>query len=149
MFWVPQTIANVPEKLRSFDSWSKIYTILPPFKLSLQYIKYQESMYRSPTMSLHAIAFWENVKSPSNSYVESYLLPTENTKKKKKKKGKKGRKKKWRKKKKIKQKKGGLPHKGRQYEKGRTSSCWSGKSNIQLTMEYLKKIVFFSNCNLW
>ena len=70
------------------------------FKLSLQYIKYQESMYRSPTMSLHAIAFWENVKSPSNSYVESYLLPTENTKKKKKKKGKKGRKKKLRKKKK-------------------------------------------------
>lgn len=90
------------------------------------------------------------MKSPSNSYVESYLLPTENTKKKKKgKRKKREEKKKEERKKKKKTKKGGLPPKGRQYEKGRTSSCWSGNSNIQLTMEYLKKIVFFSNCNLW
>lgn len=53
------------------------------------------------------------MKSPSNSYVESYLLPTENTKKKKKrKKEKKGRKKKRKKeKKKRKQKKVVFPPK--------------------------------------
>lgn len=52
------------------------------------------------------------MKSPSNSYVESYLLPTENTKKKKKrKKEKKGGKKKGRKKKKRKQKKVVFPPK--------------------------------------
>lgn len=61
-----------------------------------------------------------------------------------------GKKKKKRKgKKENKEKKRWSSPKGRQYEKGRTSGCWSGYSNIQLTMEYLKKIVFFSNCNLW
>lgn len=36
-----------------------------------------------------------------------------------------------------------FPQRAGNYEKGRTTGCWSGNSNIQLTMEYLKKIVFF------
>ena len=69
--------------------------------------------------------------------------------KKKREKEEKKKKKEEREKKKENKQKVVFPPKGRQYEKGRTSSCWSGNSNIQLTMEYLKKIVFFSNCNLW
>lgn len=45
--WKPQVFCFIVQ----------IYAILSPFKLSLKYIKYQESMCRSPTMSLHTVAF--------------------------------------------------------------------------------------------